>query len=180
MYMEIIHNGINYQIVEREPFAGDYIIINRSLMGAPQGSIYKLFKFSGELFFQDDNGDLRDVLLYLNDEVSLIEPFNGEYQTQIDALTARIAQLERKLSDKAESQADYEEAWLRIGRKVGEFRKGDVVEDMNSGVTVVEEVEPEGFLNAERGLTLENGHWTFKHYCILIAPAESVVNLRVK
>ncbi|QIG62574.1 hypothetical protein [Sporosarcina phage Lietuvens] len=84
----------------------------------------------------------------------------------------------RKATDEEVASAKRDAIFTKIGRKPGEFKKGDIVRDKDTGVDIVKEVEPEGYADYMRGLTMERAGWTYKHHCELIAPVESRVDAK--
>jgi hypothetical protein len=79
-------------------------------------------------------------------------------------------------ADNLEKLNEKELSFVKAGRKPNEFKQGDIVIDKHFGLCEVAEVEPEGFCDADRGLTTTNGKWTYKHHCTLVAPVEQRVD----
>ncbi|MGG1445044.1 hypothetical protein ABE354_23930 [Brevibacillus laterosporus] len=81
--------------------------------------------------------------------------------------------------DQLEKVTEEEAKWAALGRKVGEFKAGDIVLWMNrfdSNKTRYHEISG---TYGEAGYEFEDGGWDHVSSLTLIAPVESTVNLRV-
>jgi transcription antitermination factor NusG len=138
--------------------------------------------------FDDDAGDPRACLS--EGEYVVLEPVAADLsalESELAAMKAKVAEMERQLAEALEAKRKREEAakWAAIGRKPGEFKVGDIVKITkyqfgHAEGSIVEVTEAYGSFVKVSGIH-RGTLYTFDADidCVeLIAPVESVVNLR--
>lgn len=149
----------------------------------------KVGEYAKVLNQTDGYSHVGDIVKITEDDRSHI-PFNtvrlnGEYsgwhciEDLVRATDEEVAEAKRKLA-----QAEEAAQWAKIGRKVGEFKKGDIVEslgicDGHVGETVGVVIHHDSNRPYVRG-TYKDGRVLNLYTSVkLIAPVEAVVNLTV-
>lgn len=168
-------NGEEYEVSEKEPEDGDLVVIvEEGLADTNVGDVYECTVDSeGVVVFYDNADDKRyaDSHHEDNDTLTLI-PVTFKV-SQAPSIDEQIAECKRKLAEleaekeRMDKQAAEEVKWSAIGRKVGEYRVGDVVLNENDDLCVVE-----GLCDGNTLVELSTGAILNTDNIALICPAE--------
>jgi hypothetical protein len=151
------------KVTEPSASIGDYAKITEYQCGAPAGTIVKIAKVgAGNTVRYHYNGS---------------RPVANEGCYEV--LTPAEAEAHRKQSEESVK-------WSAIGRKVGEFKRGDVVEVVESGSSgypagLIDTIETTNGRFSRSSIRLSTGNrcpYISKNRLKLVTPVESVVNLK--
>lgn len=175
----IVHEGKKYRKVDRPVREGDAFIVAKSDgIDITAGKVYALERADdGLAIFLDNVGDRRERGDYY--VLEPVAPSISALESELAATKAKVAEMEAQLAEQRKLH-EIEAKWHAIGREVGEIKKGDVVRTLKyeSGHNYIGTIG----IAAHNGTTAStlvtaNGE-SWLHAVELIAPVESVVNLR--
>ncbi|NGQ95460.1 hypothetical protein G3578_09870 [Brevibacillus sp. SYP-B805] len=175
----IVHEGKKYRKVDRDVRNGDMVVAVVKSGDVTVGNVYQVREDYIGLYFIDDGGDRRWCPIAWG-HVKPIEPVTADLaalESELAATKAKLEELEKQLAEA--KRDDNAEKWAKIGRKPGEFKVGDIVKTLDDvGGHPVGTIGILEWDNRLEKLRVRANGELYSHQYELVAPVESVVNLK--
>jgi hypothetical protein len=132
----IVHEGVKYRKVNRAARQGDKHIVctTDEFTFFTKGKVYDVTGFDsfGDPIVTDDDGD-EDMDLTIDQYAVLEEIAPVSIDERISELERQLAEAkaEKERQEEAKRKLAEEARWAKIGRKVGEYKNGDIVRLLN-------------------------------------------------